>query len=169
MTMPPLLLPLHASPFHVCLTACTDHSRIVTLQPAQVDVAALGFDIAISASSFDHDGLGRCRACAMPLCLSVSPCSLFLLSSALLYCPTPFFFSFQLPCVLFLMQRTRYGDPLDPEGDLKAMRTAKCMLREGGLLLVSVPVGTDLIVYNLHRRYDAPNRVVHETMTSHAV
>ena len=61
--------------------------------------------MALSISSFDHDGLGR------------------------------------------------YGDPLDPVGDLKAMRLAQCILKDDGLLLVSVPVGQDVVAFNLHRRY----------------
>lgn len=47
----------------------------------------------------------------------------------------------------------RYGDPVHPDGDLLAMRTAMCMLRPGGLLFLSVPVGPDVVVWNLHRRY----------------
>lgn len=66
------------------------------------------FDIGISISSFDHDGLGR------------------------------------------------YGDPLRADGDLVAMLNAKKLIksgREGGTLIVSVPVGSDLIVFNLMRQY----------------
>jgi hypothetical protein len=33
------------------------------------------------------------------------------------------------------------------------MRLARCALRPGGVLLLSVPVGPDVVVYNLHRRY----------------
>ena len=47
----------------------------------------------------------------------------------------------------------RYGDPLRPDGDLLAMRTAWEALRPGGTLLLSVPVGPDVCVWNLHRRY----------------
>ena len=47
----------------------------------------------------------------------------------------------------------RYGDPLRPDGDLLAMRTAWRALRPGGKLLISLPVGPDLLVWNLHRRY----------------
>jgi len=65
------------------------------------------FDVAISLSSFDHDGLGR------------------------------------------------YGDPLDPDGDLKAMRQALGLLKPGGLLFLTVPLGLDLVVFNLLRRYGA--------------
>ena len=63
------------------------------------------FDLAVSLSSFDHDGLGR------------------------------------------------YGDRLSPEGDLRAMATAWRALRPGGHLLLTVPVGPDALVWNLHRRY----------------
>lgn len=63
------------------------------------------FDIALSASSFDHDGLGR------------------------------------------------YGDPIDPFGDIKAMNKTKSLLKPGGYLFLSVPIGPDVIVFNLHRRY----------------
>ena len=51
------------------------------------------FDIALSLSSFDHDGLGR------------------------------------------------YGDPINPNGDLVAMETVKHMLKEGGLFFLTVPIG----------------------------
>eukprot|EP00050_Salpingoeca_kvevrii_P010774 m.312566 g.312566 ORF g.312566 m.312566 type:complete len:124 (-) comp30725_c0_seq1:48-419(-) len=68
--------------------------------------AELGsFDVGVSLSSFDHDGLGR------------------------------------------------YGDPLSANADMAAMALARCLLRPGGLLVLSVPVGPDVVVYNLHRRY----------------
>ena len=95
-----------------------DHPNLTTLQPHEVglppgnDVEAGAlkrkwpkFDLAVSTSSFDHDGLGR------------------------------------------------YGDPTDPFGDLKAMRIARCLLKPGGLMLFAIPVGPDVTVYNLHRRY----------------
>lgn len=63
------------------------------------------FDVALSVSSFDHDGLGR------------------------------------------------YGDPLCPDGDLRAMDAARLAVRPGGLLFVSVPVGPDAVAFNLMRRY----------------
>lgn len=63
------------------------------------------FDIIISLSSFDHDGLGR------------------------------------------------YGDEINPNGDLDSMRALKKILSPNGLLFLSVPIGPDLIVWNLHRRY----------------
>lgn len=47
----------------------------------------------------------------------------------------------------------RYGDPLHADGDLLAMRTAWRALRPGGRLMLSAPIGRDLLVWNLHRRY----------------
>ncbi|MFZ1024705.1 MAG: discoidin domain-containing protein [Limnoraphis robusta] len=62
-------------------------------------------DVAISISSFEHDGLGR------------------------------------------------YGDPINPNGDLEAMKLAKKLIKKDGLLFFSVPVGQDCIVWNAHRIY----------------
>ena len=47
----------------------------------------------------------------------------------------------------------RYGDPIDPEGDLIAMREMKKILKKGGILFLSVPIGKDTVVWNLHRIY----------------
>jgi SAM-dependent methyltransferase len=47
----------------------------------------------------------------------------------------------------------RYGDPLDPDADLAAMARMKTILRPGGLLFLSVPVGKDKVVWNVHRVY----------------
>lgn len=63
------------------------------------------FDIALSISSFEHDGLGR------------------------------------------------YGDRVDPDGDLKAMQRMKQVLRPGGFLLFAAPCGEDLVKWNAHRKY----------------
>ena len=64
------------------------------------------FDVAISISSFEHDGLGR------------------------------------------------YGDPINPEGDFEAMKNVReNILVPGGLLFLSVPIGTDKCVWNAHRIY----------------
>lgn len=51
----------------------------------------------------------------------------------------------------------RYGDVLDPDGDLKAIAELKRVLAPGGLLLFVVPVGgISRIMFNAHRiyRYD---------------
>ena len=53
----------------------------------------------------------------------------------------------------------RYGDRLHPDGDLLAMRTAWASLKPlSGRLLLGLPVGADLVVWNLHRRY-GPHRL----------
>jgi len=89
------------------------------------------YDIVLSISSFDHSGLGR------------------------------------------------YGDALDPEGDVRAMQFAKAIMKRRGrrqgqegqegrgaeegqadatapsLLFLTIPIGPDVIVWNLHRRYGA--------------
>lgn len=48
----------------------------------------------------------------------------------------------------------RYGDPLDPDGDLKAIRELVRVLAPGGNLLVATPVGRPRIAFNAHRIYD---------------
>lgn len=63
------------------------------------------FTFCVSASSFDHDGLGR------------------------------------------------YGDPLNADGDLEAMALVRRVLSPHGRLLLTVPIGPDLVVFNLMRRY----------------
>jgi hypothetical protein len=64
------------------------------------------YDLVISMSAFDHDGLGR------------------------------------------------YGDPLNPFADFESMRRVHTLLKPGtGLLFLSVPIGADVLVWNLHRRY----------------
>ena len=48
----------------------------------------------------------------------------------------------------------RYGDPLDPDGDLKAIAELKRVLAVGGDLLFVVPIGrTAKIMYNARRIY----------------
>lgn len=63
------------------------------------------FDVAVSISAIEHDGLGR------------------------------------------------YGDPIDPTGDLKAMQQIRGLLKPDGWLILAVPVGSDLLVWNSHRTY----------------
>lgn len=47
----------------------------------------------------------------------------------------------------------RYGDPICPTADLETMERAKKMLNQDGILILSVPVGKDCLVWNLHRVY----------------
>lgn len=48
----------------------------------------------------------------------------------------------------------RYGDPIDPEGDRRALAELQRVLGPGGTLLVVVPVGRERVVFNAHRIYD---------------
>lgn len=49
----------------------------------------------------------------------------------------------------------RYGDTLDYDGDIKAIRELKRVVRPGGDLLIAVPIARiPLICFNAHRIYD---------------
>ena len=45
----------------------------------------------------------------------------------------------------------RYGDPIDPDGSFKAMRALSRVLKPGGRLYFSVPIGVERIEFNAHR------------------
>jgi SAM-dependent methyltransferase len=47
----------------------------------------------------------------------------------------------------------RYGDPIDYDGDLKAIAELKRVVKPGGSLLFVTPVGQPVIAYNAHRIY----------------
>jgi len=48
----------------------------------------------------------------------------------------------------------RYGDPVNPDGDIKAMQNAKKMIKKDGILFLAVPCNQmDVLVYNAHRIY----------------
>ena len=47
----------------------------------------------------------------------------------------------------------RYGDPLDPAGDLKAMAAIRASLKPGGTLFWGAPVGQDGLMWNAMRIY----------------
>jgi SAM-dependent methyltransferase len=47
----------------------------------------------------------------------------------------------------------RYGDPIDPDGDLKAIVELKRVLAAGGQLLFVTPIGRPRICFNAHRIY----------------
>lgn len=53
----------------------------------------------------------------------------------------------------------RYGDPLDPTADLRAMRELSRVLAPHGSLLFVVPVGQPKIAFNAHRIY-GPRHIV---------
>lgn len=45
----------------------------------------------------------------------------------------------------------RYGDPLDPDGHLKGLAGLHALVRPGGILYLSVPIGPQRIEFNAHR------------------
>ncbi len=47
----------------------------------------------------------------------------------------------------------RYGDKIDPDGDLKAIKELKRVLAIGGTLLFVVPIGKPKVIFNAHRIY----------------
>ena len=47
----------------------------------------------------------------------------------------------------------RYGDPLDPDGDLKTMSVIHNNLIDNGILIWGEPVGKDALSWNAHRIY----------------
>lgn len=47
----------------------------------------------------------------------------------------------------------RYGDPINPLGDMESMRKMKKVIKKEGLFFLSVPIGKDTLVWNKHRIY----------------
>lgn len=45
----------------------------------------------------------------------------------------------------------RYGDPIDPEGHIKGLKALTKLLKPGGTLLLSVPIGKERVEFNGHR------------------
>lgn len=84
----------------------TDDSRLNVLTADQLKKHPKKFDVILSISSIEHDGLGR------------------------------------------------YGDPINPDGDLEFMSKARNeLLKDSGYLILAMPVGRDQLVWNLHRVY----------------
>ncbi len=54
----------------------------------------------------------------------------------------------------------RYGDSLNPWGDLMTMARAWCVTKPKGRALVAVPTGFDAIYFNAHRLY-GPRQFAH--------
>ena len=83
----------------------SEDPRISTYTLEEFNKSPLKFDVIISISSIEHDGLGR------------------------------------------------YGDPINPNGDLEFMMKAKSLLNDGGYMILAVPVGADALVWTAHRIY----------------
>lgn len=47
----------------------------------------------------------------------------------------------------------RYGDPIDPIGDIREMQKIWCLLKDNGLVFLGLPSGMDGIHFNAHRVY----------------
>ncbi|MCL5409259.1 MAG: DUF268 domain-containing protein [Patescibacteria group bacterium] len=47
----------------------------------------------------------------------------------------------------------RYGDKIDPNGDITAIGELLRVVRKGGYLLIAVPIGQSKVVFNAHRIY----------------
>lgn len=52
----------------------------------------------------------------------------------------------------------RYGDPIDPWGDVKMAANLRQLLRPGGILLMSFPTGPGRVVFNKNRIYTSYRR-----------
>jgi SAM-dependent methyltransferase len=50
----------------------------------------------------------------------------------------------------------RYGDPIDPDGHLKGLAALSRLVKAGGVLYLSVPIGPDRIEFNAHRVFSVP-------------
>jgi SAM-dependent methyltransferase len=48
----------------------------------------------------------------------------------------------------------RYGDPIDFEGHLKGLNSLYTILKPGGILYLSCPIGSQRIEFNAHRVFD---------------
>ena len=47
----------------------------------------------------------------------------------------------------------RYGDPIDPQGDVKAADELKRVIGPGGIFYLSLPIGRHRVCFNAHRIY----------------
>jgi len=84
----------------------TDDPRLTVMTVDEYNQNPKKFDVILSISSIEHDGLGR------------------------------------------------YGDPINPNGDLEFMSMAKNkLLKETGHMILAVPIGQDVLYWNAHRVY----------------
>ena len=64
------------------------------------------------------------------------------------------YFNIALKGLLYaLFKFLRYGDQLNPWGDIITMGRAWCQLKPGSRALVGLPAGNDMICFNTERRY----------------
>lgn len=55
----------------------------------------------------------------------------------------------------------RYGDPVDPEACFKAFKAVQRVVKPGGFIYISVPVGKERLCFNAHRVFE-PATIVRE-------
>lgn len=55
----------------------------------------------------------------------------------------------------------RYGDPIDPEACFKAFKAVQRVVKSGGYIYISLPIGKDRVCFNAHRVF-SPDTVIHE-------
>lgn len=55
----------------------------------------------------------------------------------------------------------RYGDPIDPEACFKAFRSIQRVVKPGGYIYISVPIGKERLCFNAHRVF-APDTIIRE-------
>lgn len=48
----------------------------------------------------------------------------------------------------------RYGDPIDPDGTIKACEEFKRVLKKGGFLYIAAPIGKEKTCFNAHRIFN---------------
>lgn len=62
-------------------------------------------------------------------------------------------------CALEHFGLGRYGDPIDPDGCFKAFSAIERVMKPGGKVYISVPIGKERLMYNAHRIF-YPSTVV---------
>ncbi|HJK33521.1 MAG TPA: DUF268 domain-containing protein [Methanocorpusculum sp.] len=62
-------------------------------------------------------------------------------------------------CALEHFGLGRYGDPIDPDGCFKAFSAIERVMKPGGIVYISVPIGKERLMYNAHRIF-YPSTVV---------
>jgi len=88
-----------------------------------------------------------------PLDLTLSNLSLGSADLVNLWFPDSSIYSLSCMHVVEHIGLGRYGDPIDPDGDIKAMNELIRVLAPDGILYFVVPVGKPRICFNAHRIY----------------
>jgi len=137
-----------------------EHPKMSTMTPQMLALGFLDgslpeFDFATSFSSYEHDGLGRYRKrpppphphhpvrafCTLPR--KSEQCAACLLACGVLFEQTcNELVSSDGNHVYIIL---RYGDPLDPVGDIWDVWRISCFVKPEGLLYLGVPTGPDQV------------------------